>query len=334
MNQASIQNKFLQKVLLGILGISICFLLACGGSSTSSSLPSNEDPTILTGPKTCYMGVKSNSSTCVRLKSIDGAKEGYLNPYTDSSFMSGANKDQYRRPVNGVDLKVTSPSLQISPHFIVSEFMSLEKGHFGILSTYVLKQIQKMRDKFGSALKINSGFRSPNWNSGIDGSAKWSRHQYGDGLDIASTKANLQKTESLCRELGATFTLQYTTHVHCDWRGTIVEAEFFGSLQNAQLAQKAVEEERSSILSNLTETSEIYISGELKAGNIILLTSKVTYTEDPDHELLKEWHITHPDGTQTQYEQREVSLPVQRGTYQILHIIGGNIELRKTFFVN
>lgn len=319
-------------LLIG-LALSVCFIVACGGGSGSTTSGSEGVDGVLTGPKTCYMGEKSNGA-CVRLKTINGASEGYLNPYSDSSFMAGANKEQYRRPVQAVDLVRTSPSLKIAPNFMVSEFMSTEKGNFGIFSTFVVKKIQEMRQAFGTALKINSAFRSPKWNSGIDGSAKWSRHQYGDGLDISSTKANLQKTENLCKQFGATYTLKYTSHVHCDWRNEPVEPEFFGAVDKAQLNQMSNEEARVSIIAGMTQTSELHVSGELKAGNIVLLSSSTTYTEDPEGELLKEWNIIAPNGDEMTVEQSEVSLPLHKGTYQITHTIGGNIILRKTLFVN
>ncbi len=312
-----------------VIVISTFGLAACSPQSNDGSAESGSHEGVV-GPSTCYQGNK-NKAVCVQLKEINGAKEGYLNPYTDPSFMKNANKAQYRTPVQGVDLKVVSPSLQIAPNFQLSEFMSLQKGHFGIFSSAIVKKIQSLRDMIGAALRVNSSFRSPQYNAGINGSAKWSRHQYGDAVDIASTGATLDQIVSFCRQLGATYIDKYVSHVHCDWRNTPVEPEFFGHLQGAHTLSH--EEAHRHILTDLKETSEIHVTGNLTAGSVILLTSSVTYKED-NEELYKFWEITAPNGDKRVYEQSEVSLPVQKGVYQIYHEIGANIALQKTFIVN
>src|SRR5690606_5462911 len=156
-------------------------------------------------------------------------------------------------------------------NFKLGEFMSLQKGHFGIFSSTVVKKIQDLRDMVGAALRVNSAFRSPEYNSGINGSAKWSRHQYGDAVDIGSSNATLDQLVSYCRQLGATYIDKYVAHVHCDWRNTPLEPEFYGHVDGLQ--QMSHEESHRNILKDLKETSEIFVSGELKSGSIILLSS-------------------------------------------------------------
>ena len=321
-----------QKILTILLFISLCFIVACGktGTSSSATQPSEGGEGVV-GSAACYSGEKSDNTACAKIKTINGANEGYLNPYTDPSFMASGNKDQYRRPVQAVDLVATSPNLKVAPSFAIKEFMSLEKGNFGIFSTTIVKVIQKLRDKTGAALRINSAFRSPKYNSGIEGSAKWSRHQYGDGVDIASTKVSLDELVKLCTELGATYVDKYVSHVHCDWRNTAVEPVFFGNLEKSM--QRSESEERINILQDLMDSSEIHISGKIKKGNIVLLSSSVQYKED-NEELYKRWVIFKPNGDKVDIEQSEVSLPLETGTYQVIHYIGNNIKLNKSFFVN
>ncbi|MES2769907.1 MAG: D-Ala-D-Ala carboxypeptidase family metallohydrolase [Bdellovibrionota bacterium] len=330
-------SKVAQKLIAIGLAVLLCFIVACGKSTSSSANsenPSQPQPEEnLSGPAACYMGINRDAKACAQLKTINAASEGYKNPYTDSSFMATANKDQYRRPVQAVDLKRTSQNLKIAPSFVLSEFMSIEKGNIGIFSTAVVKIIQKLRDKTGAALKINSAFRSPKWNEGIDGSATWSRHQYGDGVDIASSKVGLDTLISYCKQLGATFTLKYTSHVHCDWRNMALEPQFFGALDIQQLKQTSVEEDQMNILTDYVDSSQILISGELKAGNVVRLSSFVKFHEDPS-ELHKQWVIFAPNGDQINLEQSEVSLPLQKGTYQVINYIGASIQLNKSFFVN
>ena len=53
-----------------------------------------------------------------------------------------------------------------------------------ILSPEVLSHIQALRDEVQKAVHIHSAYRSPGYNAGISGSAKWSRHMYGDAIDF------------------------------------------------------------------------------------------------------------------------------------------------------
>lgn len=322
-------SRFARKLLTigSILGV--CFIVACGNVKTSASNAENSEGTI-NGPSTCYMG--ESKSLCTELKMINAGNEGYKNPYTDSSFMANGNKDQYRMPILAVNMKKTSEDFKIAPNFKLGEFMNLIKADFGIFSPAVVEILQKMRNKITGSLTINSGFRPPKWNESVDGSAAWSRHQYGDGVDIVSNKVSLNDLVKMCRSFGATFIDKYTAHVHCDWRNLDLNPEFFGAVK--KVSQKSIEEEKFFIQQDLENSSQIKITGELKTGNIVLLKSTVGYNED-NEELYKKWVIIAPNGEQTTLEQPEVSLSLRmKGTYQIIHDIGINIQLKKTFFVN
>lgn len=342
-------SRVAQKLIAIGLILSLCFLVACGKSSTvaGSAVGGIENDTgngggtdggsnpgeVISGPKACYTGDK-NVPACATLKTINASKEGYKNPYSDPSFMSTAIKDQYRMPIQAIDLKRVSPSLKISPNFMMSELMSLDKGNIGIFSPAVLKIIQQLRDKIGSALKINSAYRSPAWNQGIDGSAQWSRHQYGDGVDIKSSGATLDQLVKRCRELGATYIDKYVAHVHCDWRNKALDPVFFGAVAKTKEADVNAEEHHHHLLNELTEKSQIKVSGAVKLGNIVRLHSTVTYQED-EEELYKKWTITAPNGDVSVIEESEVSLSLQQsGTYQIVHEIGANIVLTQNLYVN
>jgi hypothetical protein len=346
--EALVNSKLNQKLLVLGLIISLCFLAACGQSSSGGNGSVGGQGGAAGGGATggeagsddgnihstaCYVGANNDNKACVALKTIQPSKEGYKNPYTDPSFMASAKKEQYRMPVQGVNLVTATPNLKIAPNFKLSELMSLSKGNFGIFSPAVLKIIQKLRDQAHGALKINSGFRSPTWNAGVDGSATWSRHQYGDAVDIASPSASLDQLVALCKSLGATYVDKYVVHVHCDWRNMALEPSFFGAVKAQNTLSTDSEEEKINTLSELTNSSQIKISGNIKAGNIVRLSSTVTYKEDTE-ELFKKWVIFKPNGDQMTVEQAEVSLPLQKGVYQVVHYIGENITLNKSFIVN
>jgi hypothetical protein len=321
-------SRVSRKFLVVSLVVSVCFIVACGKTQTSASdAESNEG--IIKGPSACYMGDSQN--LCTELKVIDAAKEGYKNPYTDPSFMQNGNKNQYRMPILAVNMEKTSEDFKIAPNFKLGEFMSLHKASFGIFSPAVVVILQKMRDMISGSIAINSGFRPPKWNANVDGSAKWSRHQYGDGVDIVSNKASLDDLITICRSLGATYIDKYPAHVHCDWRNLELNPEFFGA--SKKMISKNVEEEKFFIQQDLEDSSQIQVSGELETGNIVLLTSTIKYNEDTE-DLYKKWIIIAPNGDQTILEQPEVSLSLRmKGTYQIIHDIGIHVHLRKTLFV-
>jgi len=152
-------------------------------------------------------------------------------------------------------------------------------------------------------------------------------------VDIASTTVSLDELVKICKSLGAGYVDKYVVHVHCDWRNHAVEPNFFGALAKTESQDLTSEEVQMDTIKTLIDSSQIQISGALKAGNIILLKSTVSYKDDIE-ELYKKWVIFAPNGDQVSLEGSEVSLPIQKGTYQVIHYIGENIQLNKSFFVN
>lgn len=342
-------SKLNQKILALGLTLSLCILAACAspvdeGEPKTSCEGARCSPPVTDGdegsqefpldplkPKICYQGANKDNKACVNLKSIAATTEGYKNPYTSSSFPSGFSKDQYRMPIQGVILASSSPNLKIAKNFKLSEFMSIQKGDYGIFSTIALSLMQKIRDQVQGSLKVHSGFRSPKWNSGIDGSAEWSRHQYGDGIDFSSSTATLDQLIQICVSLGADFKRKYVSHVHCDWRNEPLDSSFYGTVGGRVNIMSHQEVELNTIRT-LKETSQIVVSGTLRAGNIILLKSTEAYQEDPENPY-KRWIIKKPNGDVLDVEEQEVSLYLVKGVYHVVHDIGGNIELRKTLVV-
>lgn len=51
----------------------------------------------------------------------------------------------------------------------------------------LISNVNIIADKLGVALHVNSGYRSPNYNSTLEGSAQASNHQFGEAIDISST---------------------------------------------------------------------------------------------------------------------------------------------------
>ncbi len=133
---------------------------------------------------------------------------------------------QYAAPARYLDLDAIDPAAALAPNFVVDELMQAHKGRFGLFQVHAVESIQAIRDAIGGPLVVNSGYRNVDWNASVGG-ATWSRHQYGDAVDIASNHASLDELADLCADLGAGYTSIYDTHVHCDWRDTPLDPAFY-----------------------------------------------------------------------------------------------------------
>ncbi len=192
-------------------------------------------PAISSGQEVCYPGEDSAYTTCLPL--VDHSDEwgpayAYPVPLDDSPF--------YRAPVRFLDLSTdeADPRLKLAPNFQLDEFMEEYKGRFGLFQVHAVESIQLMREAIGGPLYVNSAYRNVDYNAGVGG-ATWSRHLYGDAVDIRSDDASLDELAELCEDLGAGFTSVYTSHVHCDWRDDALDLAFYDAAVTAHLMEPA-----------------------------------------------------------------------------------------------
>ena len=111
---------------------------------------------------------------------------------------AGAEPDTDDSPDTGGSGKFTGPrTMQLTPHFRLSEFL-VSGSHPELASTlnpsadqvarlaYVAAALEQARTKIGGkSIRITSGFRSPQLNAAIDGSAARSQHMAGEAADTA-----------------------------------------------------------------------------------------------------------------------------------------------------
>lgn len=169
----------------------------------------------------CYLGPDRDDRACLPTVEWDAAwgdAYAYPDPYGDD--------DQYLAPVRFLDLDSIDPDTRIAPNFVLSEVASAAKGRFGLFQAHTVDALQQIRDDIGGPLRVNSGYRNVDYNAGVGG-ATYSRHQYGDGVDIAADGASLDELAALCGGLGAGYVDVYATHVHCDWRTTPLDPAFY-----------------------------------------------------------------------------------------------------------
>jgi hypothetical protein len=165
----------------------------------------------------CFMGPNRTNDVCLPL-SFPGTPSGYSYPAPLNS--------NYRAPIAYLDLNAIDGNTMIAPNFKLSEFAQVHKGRWAVVQPHAVKRMQTIRDQAG-AMSLNSGYRSPSYNASVDGASK-SRHMYGDGFDFKASALSVNSLEPKCTSNGG-FLVEYTSHVHCDWRNDSQDAKFFGS---------------------------------------------------------------------------------------------------------
>ncbi len=160
-------------------------------------------------------------------------------PAPGGNPFGGARQKHYARVLYFIDLPRVSLSGQVTPNFRLSEYVASARQR-GAIRAYVDPQVanhvQQIRSGLGRALTLNSGFRTPEHNRAVGG-ATYSRHIYGDGVDIdvdqnrSDASVQAQEIFNEARDVGVDFVLplaetsvpvggeQRVSWVHLDDRG-------------------------------------------------------------------------------------------------------------------
>lgn len=89
--------------------------------------------------------------------------------------MNGSEVMIYSKKYNGAQ--------KLSANFKVKEFACKDGSDPIFVSPELVKVLQAIRDHFGRAVTVNSGYRTPSHNQKVGG-ATYSRHLYGMAADI------------------------------------------------------------------------------------------------------------------------------------------------------
>lgn len=127
--------------------------------------------------------------------------------------MNGATVKIYSKAQNG--------TTKLSTNFKVSEFACKDGSDTVVVSPELVTVLQKIRDHFGRAITINSGFRNDAYNTKIGGAA-YSQHKYGIAADIVvsgiTPLAVAQYVQKLLPSSGGIGL--YSTFTHVDVRAS------------------------------------------------------------------------------------------------------------------
>ena len=134
--------------------------------------------------------------------------------------LSERRKRTMTRYVEEVETVIISSRMQtmLSKHFRAREFQT-GNCNIVIVSTMLLKVLDKLRDKIGEPIYINSGYRTPEHNKAVGGSTL-SYHMYGMAADIRAEKHTPKQLYTILDEMleGWGGLEEHETFLHVDVR--------------------------------------------------------------------------------------------------------------------
>jgi uncharacterized protein YcbK (DUF882 family) len=243
----------------------------------------------------------------------------YPNP---NDFNDDNLRHLYHKPVGILDLRKINGATMIAPNFRVQDFMSEAKGRYGLFSSHVVSQLQKLRNFVNSPVFVTSGYRSPGYNRRTDGSATWSRHTYGDAVDFHVSGKKIKQLTVLCEKYGASFTLTYSSHIHCDWRNVPGDLGFYD--------KRMTPDSQFTIAEIVAQKSKILVR-ELPDERIFYAYVALEDDEHDEGDLTYRWVVAWPDGRSMEVTTPQLHLPKNSGPVSIWVEIGGSIYMSRTF---
>jgi uncharacterized protein YcbK (DUF882 family) len=107
---------------------------------------------------------------------------------------------------------------KIKPHFKAREFQCKDKTKGLLVAEDLMNILEEIRNHFNAPVIINSGYRTPSWNSKVGGTPN-SYHCKGMAADIVvkghSSKEIAKYADSIMEQGGI---IRYTNFVHVDVR--------------------------------------------------------------------------------------------------------------------
>lgn len=106
----------------------------------------------------------------------------------------------------------------VSTHFKAKEFQCKDKSEDLLIATELIEILEKIRDHLNAPVIINSGYRTPSWNSKVNGASN-SYHCKGMAADIVvkghSSREVAKYADEIMEQGGV---IRYTNFVHIDVR--------------------------------------------------------------------------------------------------------------------
>lgn len=122
--------------------------------------------------------------------------------------------------------------MQLTTNFFLSEFSCHDAANTPVPSKYLnnvkelANNLQILRDYLGEPIHINSGYRTPEYNASLDGSATKSQHLTASASDIVVKSKSPKQLNAIIEKLIKEGKMKqgglglYKTFTHYDIRGT------------------------------------------------------------------------------------------------------------------
>lgn len=111
------------------------------------------------------------------------------------------------------------------PNFKVSEFACKDGSDVILINPYLIEVLEKIRNHFGKNIRINSGYRTPSYNSGLRSKsknvAKTSQHMFGNAADITISGVTPKEIYNFVNSFHEGGLGLYRNFVHVDVRDTV-----------------------------------------------------------------------------------------------------------------
>lgn len=277
--------------------------------------PNPEEP--ITGHVVCFLGAENDNKRCLLttdINEITSKKEyKYRKP---SRFLT--NPNQYRKPYQVLDLDKIDLLSYVSENFQIGEFLVRFKGQYGILAPILVERLQLIRTALAASININSGYRSPKYNKSVGG-ANYSRHMYGDAVDMWSEEKSLDELKKECIDKGASFYQVYRSHIHCDWRNEDLDPAFYPPLIDQPLS--------------LSPMAEFKQSSSLNYNSVTNSISVTHPSAEEEHDELRyDWSVVTKFGINkiTNY-QPELNLDKYKEIMEVHVDVGGSVRVSYQF---
>ena len=154
---------------------------------------------------------------------VDEIRDGWAHfeGWVSTNYLSLSADNQQPGNVNVVEYSLKADGeKQISENFKVSEFQCKDSSDKILIDVdFVRNKLQAIRDHFGAAVTINSGYRTESYNNKVGG-AKSSYHMKGQAFDIVVEGHTPLEVAQCAQALDINGIIQYNGFVHVDSRPT------------------------------------------------------------------------------------------------------------------
>ena len=152
---------------------------------------------------------------------VDEIRDGFAHfeGWVSANYLSSSANEQQSGGVNVVEYSLKADGdKQLSENFKVNEFRCKDGSDRILIDvSFVQNKLQAIRNHFGAAVTINSGYRTESYNTKVGG-AKASYHMKGQAFDIVVEGHTPLEVAQYAQTLDINGIIQYNGFVHVDSR--------------------------------------------------------------------------------------------------------------------